>query len=289
MSLHLITGYAGEEHITSSDHASFNIAMFGGGEFVLDRGNKFEASVISNNLIRILDGDLMIQGRHVRLKENTYEELAIENGSQGKYRNDLIVARYSKKSVTGIEQCEFVVIKGEESSTQAVDPAYTTGDITEQGNALITEFPLYRIRLDGLNVKEPEVLFNLKKSMQTQIDDGLGEIKNWIPAVPTYTANRCYYVRTKNTLKVWFSLTSNVEINSSDAPMVICDDIANTFGVNSHLIAWNIILGLNQSGTTRKLYKTSVTAKSNILVIETTGEVLPVNTTFYGFIEFGIS
>lgn len=169
MSLHLITGYAGEEHITSSDHASFNIAMFGDGEFVLDKGNKFEASVITNNLIRISDGDLMLQGRHVRLKENSYEELELENGSQGMYRNDLIVVRYSKASVTGIEKCEFVVLKGEASSTQGVDPTYTTGDITEQGNALITEFPLYRIKYDGLNIQEVRRMFKIKKMLSNSI------------------------------------------------------------------------------------------------------------------------
>ena len=112
MSLHLITGYAGQEHITAADHASFNVSVFGKDNFVFERGNKFKAEIISNNLIRILDGDMMIQGRHVRLKENTYEELMLENGTQGMKRNDLIVARYSKNASTGIEKCEFVVLKG---------------------------------------------------------------------------------------------------------------------------------------------------------------------------------
>ena len=178
MSLHLITGYAGEEHITSSDHASFNIAMFGDGEYVLDKGNKFEASVITNNLIRILDGDLMLQGRHVRLKENTYEELELENGSQGMYRNDLIVVRYSKASVTGIEKCEFVVLKGEASSTQAGDPTYTTGDITELGNALITEFPLYRIKYDGLNIQEVEALFTVETTIRNKINTAVSSLSD---------------------------------------------------------------------------------------------------------------
>lgn len=163
MSLHLITGYAGQNHITAADNASFNIGLLGSGNFVLDKGNKFEATIISNNLIRILDGDLIIQGRHVRLAENTYEELVIENGTQGMYRNDLIVARYEKDATTGIEKCEFKVLKGEESATKGVDPNYTTGDITEQGNALVTEYPLYRIRLNGLNIEEVAQMFRVEK------------------------------------------------------------------------------------------------------------------------------
>lgn len=176
MSLHLITGYAGQNHITAADNASFNIAMFGDGEFVLDRGNKFKAEIISNNLIRILDGDLMIQGRHVRLAENTYEELVIENGTQGMYRNDLIVARYEKDATTGIEKCKFVVLKGEANATSGKEPNYTTGDITEAGNALVTEFPLYRITLNGLNIESVTKLFTIGETLQSVKDELKGTL-----------------------------------------------------------------------------------------------------------------
>lgn len=176
MSLHLITGYAGQEHITAADHASFNISMFGAGEFVLDRGNKFKAEIVSNNLIKILDGDMMIQGRHVRLAENTYEELMIENGTQGMNRNDLIVARYSKDATTGIENCEFVVLKGEANASAAADPTYTQGDITEQGNDLVTEYPLYRIKLNGLNIESVNKLFTIGETLQSVKDELKGTI-----------------------------------------------------------------------------------------------------------------
>ena len=73
--LHLITGYAGEAHITSADQGSFNAALFGNGEFVLERGNQFAANIITNNQVRVLDGDLLMQGRHIRLEENTYVDL----------------------------------------------------------------------------------------------------------------------------------------------------------------------------------------------------------------------
>ena len=178
MSLHLITGYAGQNHITAADNASFNIGLLGSGNFVLDRGNKFEATIISNNLIRILDGDLIIQGRHVRLAENTYEELMIENGSQGMKRNDLIIARYTKDATTGIENCEFVVLKGAENANAAVDSEYTTGDITEQGNALVTEFPLYRIKINGLNIEDVETLFTIGKTIQGKIDESVAYVKS---------------------------------------------------------------------------------------------------------------
>lgn len=156
--LHLITGYAGHEHIKAVDQAAFNAALIGTGQFVLGKGKSFEAQVISNNQIRILDGELMMQGRFVRLDPETYVDLAIENGVQGKKRNDLIVARYTKNTVTAIESVDLVVIKGTAVDNDPVDPAYTEGDITN-GSSAVHDFPLWRIPLDGLNVGSPVALF----------------------------------------------------------------------------------------------------------------------------------
>lgn len=156
--LHLVTGFAGQPHITATDHASLNAAIIGSGMYVLDRGNKLSASAITNNQIRILDGDIMLQGRHVRLSENTYVDLTIENGEQGMLRNDLIVARYSRNNTTGVEECNLVVIKGTSAESSPVDPEYTRGDLlVNQDNQ--ADFPLYRVPLTELAVGEPVPLF----------------------------------------------------------------------------------------------------------------------------------
>lgn len=156
--MHLVTGYAGQEHITALDQGAFNAALIGTGEFVLDKGNTFEAQVITNNQVRILDGELMMQGRFVRLNPDTYVDLTIENGSQGYYRNDLIVARYTKETSTGIEAVNLTVIKGTAAANNPADPEHTVADITD-GDATLHDFPLWRIPLSGLNVGEPVALF----------------------------------------------------------------------------------------------------------------------------------
>lgn len=156
--MHLVTGYLGQEHITAVDQAAFNAALIGTGQFVLDKGKVLEAQVISNNQIRILDGELMMQGRFVRLDPDTYVDLNIENGVQGKKRNDLIVARYTKHTVSGVESVDLVVIKGTAVDSNPVDPEHTEGDITN-GVAVQHDFPLWRIPLDSLNVGDPVALF----------------------------------------------------------------------------------------------------------------------------------
>lgn len=166
--LHLVTGFLGREHITAADQGAFNAALIGTGQFVLEKGKVFEAQVISNNLIRVLDGELMMQGRFVRLAPNEYAELAIENGEKDLKRNDLIAVRYTKDTLSGIESVNLVVIKGEAVEGEPVDPAFTEGDITN-GEAILHEFPLWRIPIDGLNVGEPVALYGLPfiDSMQT--------------------------------------------------------------------------------------------------------------------------
>lgn len=156
--LHLVTGYAGQEHITATDQGAFNAALIGTGQFVLAKGNEFAAQIISNNVIRVKDGELMMQGRFVRMEPGTYVDLSIENGAQGMMRNDLIVARYTKSTTTGIEEVNLVVIKGTAVASNPADPAYTVGDITN-GEDVLNDFPLWRIRINGLNVNAPVMLF----------------------------------------------------------------------------------------------------------------------------------
>jgi hypothetical protein len=134
--MHLVTGYLGQE----------------------DVGNALKAQVISNNQIRILDGELMMQGRFVRLDPGTYVDMTIDNGTQGMKRNDLIVARYTKNTVSGVESVDLVVIKGTAVASNPADPAHTEGDITN-GAAVLHDYPLWRIPIDGLNVGEPVALF----------------------------------------------------------------------------------------------------------------------------------
>lgn len=156
--LHLVTGTKGEKHVTSADHASFHAAIFGEGQYVLNRGSKFATTTVTNNQIRVADGDILMQGRHIRLNEGAYVELTIENGTQGMYRNDLIVARYTKDSASGVEDCNLVVIKGTAAASNPVDPAYTNADIIND-HVLLADMPLYRVPLDGLNVQTLVPLF----------------------------------------------------------------------------------------------------------------------------------
>ena len=167
MGAHLVTGYAGKEHITAADQGLYNAGTLGTDKYVLPIGSMFEAFIITNNLVKIKDGCLVNQGRNINIAVNDYEECEIDNGIQALKRNDLIVIRYEKNADTGIETASTIVIKGVSGET-AVDPEYKTGNIFNGDN--VDDFPLYRVKLDGLNITAVEPLFNTIVSFKTLAD-----------------------------------------------------------------------------------------------------------------------
>lgn len=117
---------------------------------VFKYGSAMEAEIVSNNEIKIKDGLLSNCGRFMRI--SGYETLAIENGTSGVARTDLIVAHFETDEIN--ETHDLRVIKG---ASGGEVPSYTTGDI--YSGDTINELPLYAIHLNGLTVESVEKLF----------------------------------------------------------------------------------------------------------------------------------
>lgn len=179
--VHLITGYKGEEHIQSADQGSFNASFFGGGEYVMEAGNQFEGSIMDNNTVRILDGDLLMQGRHIRIEPETYEDITITTGTAGVNRIDLIVMQYSKDTSTDIESAGLVVVKGTETEGTATEPEYTSGNILS--GATLNQMPLYRVKVEGVVLTEIEPLFTVIPTYKTLAEQYAAQFEATITAL----------------------------------------------------------------------------------------------------------
>lgn len=165
MSIRLVTGYTGENHITAQDDRSRNMGLVGGfgpvgrNVFVLSGvgtsdPKPFKASMVGGNTLRILPGEGMLQGLHFRIPYGSYEDLTIENGTQGMNRVDLVVAHYAKDSSTNVETVELKVVKGTATSGTPSYPAVETGYLYE--GATSTDAVMYRVWLAGTSVVEIE-------------------------------------------------------------------------------------------------------------------------------------
>lgn len=176
MGMQLNTGDTGRAVSPAADGSLYS-KIFGSGCYVLSGGNELKAEIKSNNLIKIYDGDLIMQGRHSYIPASDSDNVTINNGSQGMNRKDLIVARYTKDS-TGVEDVTLQVVQGMATSGAATAPGYTDGDILKGATA--KDFPLYEVSLTGINITEVKKLFKVLGTNE-DLDDKVTELNGKIP------------------------------------------------------------------------------------------------------------
>lgn len=159
MSFKGITVMVPEENlgnITAADDAAIFQSLIGS-DGVLSIGNKFAVTVISNNDVRVSDGVLCVGGHMGRISYGDYNDMTIENGILGENRNDII---YAKFLISGnYDTFTLEVKKGDSVAGTANDPALTQGVLYE--NATLREFPLWRVKLEGLSIVAVEQMFTL--------------------------------------------------------------------------------------------------------------------------------
>ena len=176
---YLDTGDTGRAVSAESDGALF-AGIFGAEKYVLENGSQLKAEVQSNNIVKISDGDAVMYGRHVRIPANDSALVTINNGHSGTNRIDLIVFRYTKDS-TGKETVDLVVIQGEDSTGTATAPTAVDGNILT--GAMQSDFPLYSVELNGINIVKVNPLFNVigniskLKEELTELNSNLANIK----------------------------------------------------------------------------------------------------------------
>lgn len=154
----IIDGYCDFDNVTADMIARHNMSMYGTDDYVLQVDECLGYELVSNNEIHVKDGMFVIQGRRGCIKKGTTDLCVIENGAQAVNRNDIIVIEYSKDEVTMLESHTTKVVKGV-AAEEAVDPELITGDIN--AGAVLHQMPLYRVKIEGLNVVAVEQLFEI--------------------------------------------------------------------------------------------------------------------------------
>lgn len=168
--MNIITGYRGEPHVTSQQDRNVNIGIFGSGTHIVNVGSKMAATIVSANEITIADGLLVAEGCTAEIERGTSESIAIENGAQGMLRKDLIVARYTKTSGTGVEDMQLAYIAGTPAASAPALPSYNTGTIAS-GDTLV-DFPLYTVNLNGISIESVERMVDyVELASKTTVDE----------------------------------------------------------------------------------------------------------------------
>ena len=174
MAMEVVTGKRGEIHVTSAQAQGLNAGIFGTDAVVLNVADNLEATVISNNLVRVGAGHLINQGVQSCINHGEYEELAITSGTSSTSRIDLICAHYTKDGSTGVEDVELVVVAGTPVTTGTPEaPSVTRGNIIN--GALEDYCPLHKVLIKGLNIDSVELIPPIAGI--NQIDEKIEEVE----------------------------------------------------------------------------------------------------------------
>lgn len=157
--MQIITGIGESEHVTSMQHRAIFEMVIGDDSYILNKGELLEPELQSNNALKIRSGMLAHHGCISEVAPNTYDEVAISNGSQGMKRIDLVVARYTQNAETKVERTGWVVIQGQPAESNPVAPDFIHGNM--QDGDLTDDCPVFEVRLDGIQVVEIKKLLNV--------------------------------------------------------------------------------------------------------------------------------
>lgn len=162
MTIELVDGKAGTNHISSEDKSIIHQAKFGRGSMVFDWGDALKCTMKTANQAVIGTGCASIQGLDWHITDP--ETVTIDTGSQGMNRNDIVAAHYHRDSAKNdIETIGLKVLKGTPTSGTATDPTIPTGVILN--GATDAYQALWRIPLTGITVGTPVRLFIPKSGL----------------------------------------------------------------------------------------------------------------------------
>lgn len=163
----IVTGKTGTPHVTSRQFRGMMEGIIGQDSYIITHGENLEPELVTNNKLKIKSGMMCHRGNISTVEIGTYDEVAIQNGTQGMKRIDLIVNRYSKVEGTGIEENNWVVIQGTPGAEDPVAPAYTEGNLQE--GDLVDDCPVFEAHLDGINVTEIKKLLIVSPSINPDL------------------------------------------------------------------------------------------------------------------------
>lgn len=213
-------------HILAEDDAALYDGIFGE-DCVLKLGEQFASKTISNNVIRIMDGVVVVGGHVGRIIKGDYEDMMIDNGTADQKRNDLIVARFQSGGTGGTDTYSLVVVKGTPGAT-AKDPAIVQEDLYAGGKQ--RDYPLYRVRIENLSVVGVDKLFQVNSNFKVLTEE-LDKTREKIDSV-----NKTLEERTNGKVKIYGDAEGgNIRITSpngviweidayNDNLRVYCDD-----------------------------------------------------------------
>lgn len=170
MAYNIINGFTGLPHVGAGHLATLAKALLGDAH-VLDWGDRFACTISTDGRTATIGTGALNMGEGWLPFSDEPVKLAIDAGTAGQKRNDLIVARVRKDggdlNLGGIQSFELAVVKGANTTGTPTDPKDTATNTDS--------YPLWRIPLDGVTVGTPVALYKTLATLAT-VGDSLTQI-----------------------------------------------------------------------------------------------------------------
>lgn len=81
--MEIVSGRTGKAHVTSQQFRQILEGVIGSDSCILASGENLEPELVSNNSLKIRSGMMYHHGNVSSVKIGTYDEVELENGTQG--------------------------------------------------------------------------------------------------------------------------------------------------------------------------------------------------------------
>lgn len=154
MPIELITGHAGEDHVSAEDARAMHRGIFGNGNYILEGSDP--EKIVPEITVTIPALELMLNGSHARTTGT--DSVTFNLTSQGMKRLDYIVARYRLSG--SVERMEIAVVEGTASENEPQLPTLVR-------TATTYEYPLYLAMISTGSVESIQCVLGKLSSMNT--------------------------------------------------------------------------------------------------------------------------
>ncbi len=133
--------------------------------------SNLSATKVNDNTVQLAAGVYNLSGYLLEVSKGTTQNIAIDSGTSGQNRNDIIAAEFVRNGGgTGIDTLQFRVVKGASTTGTAADPALTQQDIN--GTGVTRQEALYRVKLSGTVITAVEIVADILETIQA-LDDAV--------------------------------------------------------------------------------------------------------------------
>ena len=117
--------------------------------------NNLACTIVNNNMVELADGMYNLTGYPLIVENGTILDLAVDSGTAGQNRNDMVVAEFVRDGGgTGIDTLQFKIVKGTPTSGTPTDPTLTQEDINAAG--VTRQEGIWRVKIVGTTITAVE-------------------------------------------------------------------------------------------------------------------------------------